>query len=178
LGLYEIELNRWIRRLVGPTTPTFDIGAQYGFEALMFAQLGAPCVLTVEADPDLRSLIQHNLDRNHVADRVTVEIAWIGDGSDGTVTLDQLAATYFAPGFVKMDIEGAEAAAFLGAAATLETCDRWLIETHGLAEENDCVRAFAERGFRIEAVSPRRWLPDRRPTEHNRWVVAYRGHLD
>jgi len=177
LGLYEIELNPWIRRLTGPNTPTFDIGAQFGFDSLMFAKLGSPCVLTVEGDPALRTVIQHNLDRNRVADRVSLETAWIGDGNDGTVTIDHLAATYFAPAFVKMDIEGAEAIAFQGAAATLRSCDRWLIETHGLAEENFCIRTLAEHGFRIETISPRRWLRDRRTMEHNRWLIAYRGHL-
>jgi hypothetical protein len=173
-GLYEIELNRWIRQLVGPETLVFDIGAQYGFDAIMFAQLGAPKVLTVEADPGLKALIERNISRNRMADRVTVDINWVGDGMEGTVTLDELAAKTFMPGFVKMDIEGAEAQAFQGAKEVLKGCDRWLIETHGLDIENECLSVLAESGFLVNTVNQRRWLPDRRPISHNRWLIAQR----
>jgi hypothetical protein len=37
LGLYEIELNRWVRRLVTPGSNVFDVGAQFGLFALMCA---------------------------------------------------------------------------------------------------------------------------------------------
>jgi hypothetical protein len=67
------------------------------------------------------------------------------------VTVDHLASEYFAPGFVKMDIEGAETAAVRGATQTLAQCDRWLIETHGFDAENECLRILTAHGFRIVA---------------------------
>lgn len=144
-GLYEVELNHWIRQLVDPDTSVFDIGAQHGFDALMFAQLGAPRVLTVEADPELESLIHRNIERNKMVDRVDVDIRWVGDGTDGTVTLDDLASWNFMPNFVKMDIEGAEATVLRSAPEVLKKCDRWLIETHGLDVENECLAILAAR---------------------------------
>ncbi len=174
LGLYEVELNRWLRRLVTPETKTFDVGAQYGLDAVIFARLGAPCVVTVEAYATLAPVIQSNIDGNHVGDRVSLEIGYIGDGSPGTMTLDQLAAQTFRPGFVKMDIEGQEAAALRGAPEVLACCDRWLIETHGLEAENECLGILAASGFSIDIVNPRWWLADRRPIFHNRWIIARR----
>ena len=72
----------------------------------MFARLGSPEVLTVEADPELRGIIERNVQRNEMGDRVTIDINWVGDGTGDTVTLDQLAERSFMPGFIKMDIEG------------------------------------------------------------------------
>jgi hypothetical protein len=174
LGLYEIELNHWIRRLAGPGVETFDIGAQYGFDAIMFARLTHSRVLTVEADKELEDLIRENIGRNGLTRLVQPHFGWVGDGTDGTVTIDQLSSDHFVPSFVKLDIEGAEGAALRGATETLSKCDSWLIETHSLAVENECLGILTDHGFRIEIQNQRRWLPDHRPTEHNRWVVAIR----
>ena len=173
-GLYEVELNRWIRQLVDPQTTVFDIGAQYGFEAIMFARLGASKVWTVEADAELEDSSNEASSAMEWADRVTIDINWVGDGTDGTVTLNELAAKVFMPGFVKMDIEGAEAPALRAAAEVLKNCDRWLIETHGLDVENGCLALLSQHGFLIHTVNQRRWLPDRRPIAHNRWLIARR----
>lgn len=175
LGLYEAELNRWIRRLVKPGVRTFDIGAQFGLDALMFARLSRAAVLTVEADRALEPVIRGNLAANGMAERIETAFAFVGDGHDSTVSIDQLATRHFVPGFVKMDIEGAEAAALRGAPATLSRCDRWLIETHGRDIEDACVALLADHGFRIEVQNARRWLPDLRPAPHNRWVIAVRS---
>ncbi|HXN62726.1 MAG TPA: FkbM family methyltransferase [Acidimicrobiales bacterium] len=173
-GLYQVELNRWIRRLLAPRPAIFDIGAQYGFDAIMFARLGSPEVLTVEANPELKGVIERNVQRNDMGDRVTIDINWVGDGTGDTVTLDQLAEGSFMPGFIKMDIEGAEASALRGAPRVLRDCDRWLIATHSLDVENECLTLLCQHGFLIETVDQRRWLPDYRPTVHNRWIIARR----
>ena len=34
LGLYEIELNRYLRRILKPGFTAFDVGAQHGYDAL------------------------------------------------------------------------------------------------------------------------------------------------
>jgi len=173
LGLYEIELNRWIRQFLGSKPNVFDIGAQYGFDALMFAGLGARKVLTVELDPEMRPVIEANIKRNNLVDRVSLEIAKVGDGRNSS-TLDELGERHFWPQFVKMDIEGGEASALLGGSKTLDRCDQWLIETHGLEVENACIRILEDHGFKVDKVAPRKWLPDRRPIEHNAWVIAQR----
>jgi precorrin-6B methylase 2 len=170
--LYEIELNGWIRQFVSAQTAVFDIGAQYGFDSLMFARLGAYRVLTVEAEPDLEPLIRRNIERNGLVDRVSIEINWVGNGTEGTVTLDELASRAFMPDFIKIDIEGSEAEALRGAPEVLKNCSRWLIETHSIEAEKECVAILSQFGFVIDTVNPRRWLPDRRPIAHNRWVIA------
>ncbi|MBV9357982.1 MAG: FkbM family methyltransferase [Chloroflexi bacterium] len=132
-------------------------------------------MLTVESDGRLEAVIRRNIRANRLESLIEPRVAMVGDGRPGTVSIDQLASEHFMPGFVKMDIEGAEASALRGAPCTLSRCDRWLIETHGLDVENECLALLADHGFRVELQNTRRWLADHRPTEHNRWVIAVRS---
>jgi hypothetical protein len=50
LGLYEIELNRHLRRLCTPGTPSFDVGGGMGYDALVLARLTRAPVASFEAD--------------------------------------------------------------------------------------------------------------------------------
>lgn len=174
LGLYEIELNRWIKQLITPGCSVFDVGAQFGYDALLFARLGAAKVVTVEADPRLLSVMVANIEMNRESGRVISEIALIGDGSGGSLTLDALATKHYWPDFVKMDIEGAEGAAMHGADGVLQHATAWIVEVHGLDQEHECRLRLIESGYRVTVVMPRRWLPDHRPMAHNRWLVARR----
>ncbi len=119
LGYYETELNPWLKRMVRPGFRAFDIGAQHGLDALAIARLGAVSTLAVESDPSLEKVIHRNVLRNDLDSRVDVEIGFVGNGSEGTVSIDHLASRHFAPDFVKMDIEGGEFGALQGAEATL-----------------------------------------------------------
>jgi len=42
VGLYELELNRWLRRLCRPGYTAYDVGGQLGYDALVLAK--APMV--------------------------------------------------------------------------------------------------------------------------------------
>jgi len=68
-----------------------------------------------------------------------------------TIVLDEfIAAGNPAPGFVKMDIEGAERAALAGAKSILEEGkSQWVIATHGDQLRKDCCTLFASHGYRF-----------------------------
>jgi hypothetical protein len=101
------------------------------------------------------------------------------------VSLDDVAYGQdgFLPDFVKMDIEGGEFDALLGAERLLsERVPGLIVEVHSLEIEKQCGRFLQALGYKPIVVSPRRWLRDNRPTGHNRWLVApgrdSRGELD
>jgi hypothetical protein len=92
---------------------------------------------------------------------------------EGETSLDDLVAEHFIPRFVKMDIEGGEAKALRGAERLLSRHrPDLLIEVHGRQIEDECVDTLRSHNYHLSTVDPRRWIPDYRPLEHNRWLIA------
>lgn len=181
-GLYEIELNPSLRRLCPPGTASFDVGAHFGYDALILAKLSKSDVRSFECEAPLAERMHRNLSLNpDLAKRIQLTVAYVGARSDpvqGHVTLDDAARTAdgFVPGFVKIDVEGAEAEVLRGSEWLLAECRPALvIETHALESEEDCLRILRAHGYAPEVVDARRWLRDHRPTAHNRWLVAAGG---
>jgi hypothetical protein len=173
LGLYEYELNSYIRELCAPGTRTFDIGGQIGLEALMFARLSGSQVLSVDADWECCQAIHSNAALNgSVGSLISVREAFVGNSADD-VSLDRLVDETFVPGFVKLDIEGSEAEALRGGRQLLsEHRPAFLVEVHGRDVEDECIDILRAHQYHLSTVNPRTWLPDKRPMTHNRWLVA------
>jgi hypothetical protein len=115
----------------------------------------------IEANPDLGRL-------------VTLKQGTVGNGP-ADVLLDDLALGMAqTPGFVKIDIDGGEVEALksgerLFAAARPHV----IVETHTPELEWDSAVALREYGYTPTIIHQRTFLPDYRPVEHNRWLVAY-----
>lgn len=174
VGLYEIELNRHLRRIARRGHRSFDIGGNIGYDALVLAKLTGQQVLSVESEPDLAAALQNNVAANPGLAPITVEVGFVSDDeSDTHVTIDGLAQRHFLPDVIKMDIEGAEVAALRGATAVLRSRrPAVLLEVHGKDFEWDCLALMRQAGYDPPTVvDRRRWLPDHRPIEHNRWLV-------
>lgn len=179
LGLYEVELNRHLRRLCPPGARSFDLGGHIGYDALILAKISGSEVVTVESSPDWCEAIDRNLLANpQLRDRIRVVHSCVGDGQEvpdpaGPTTIDELAAQYFDPDFVKIDIEGGEGAALRGASGTLRRLKpNLLIEVHSVPLEDECLEMLRAYDYEPLVVDQRRFLPDHRPTAHNRWIVA------
>ena len=85
LGLYEIEIARYVRRLcpLGMTSP--DVGACEGYYALVCAKLSGAPVISFEAAADRMPVMQETFALNpSLASLVTPVLGFVGDGSDGT----------------------------------------------------------------------------------------------
>lgn len=128
------------RQFFNPGDTVFDVGANNGIYAHVFASLGAK-VIAVEPHPgcfaDLLLLSkrcsvvpvnavadsQPGTRRLHMAefseqstlsDSVDGPIKWLGDVEVPAVTLDHLASLHGTPSFVKIDVEGFEGHVFAG----------------------------------------------------------------
>jgi hypothetical protein len=106
--------------------------------------------------------------------RISVECARIGAAQTaGDTTIDSLVARHFLPQLIKMDIEGHEAAALEGAAATLAARrTTWVIETHGQDVEARCSSILAAAGYRLRIVACDDSERAYRRLAHNRWLIA------
>jgi hypothetical protein len=182
LGMYEVELNKHLRRLVRPGYACFDVGAQYGYDALILAKLSGGPVASIECDagvlPELRRNVDSNPGLRHQIRLVEGYVAATTDPAGGAIALDDLAygGELFVPDFIKMDIEGGELDALLGSGRILrERRPNLLVETHSAQLEADCLELVRSFGYDASVVQARRFLPDYRPVEHNRWFVASYG---
>jgi hypothetical protein len=179
LGLYEVELNRHIRKLVRPGARCFDVGGDAGYDALVLAKLTGAKVITLECEPSHLARLKENVALNAtLTSLIEPRCAMVGEKTDrerGTLALDDLAygSDGFVPDFMKIDIEGAEFDALQGAERILrERKPSLIIETHALDIERRVQSLLEQKGYRCQIVNPRRWLKDRRPIEHNRWLIA------
>src|ERR1039458_6298251 len=145
LGLYEIELNRHLRRILKPGVTSFDVGAQHGYDSLVIAKHTRASVAAFECDagclaeltatfnlnPDLVPYLQ--------AIHATVRAEF---GLD-----DWAYADGFVLDFVKIDIEGGESDALLSAERILSKRHPALIvEVHSLDLERACSETLLRQG--------------------------------
>jgi hypothetical protein len=175
LGLYEVELNRHLKRMLSPGRPAFDVGGQFGYDALVIAKFTGAPVTTFDCDPVAIGVMQRAADLNAgLGSLVSVQHATIS--SDGDASIDAFAFANGAPppGFLKVDIDGGEGDALRGASRLLaEVHPHVIVETHSAELERECGAILVEHGYRPTIVHQRAIWPDRRPIAHNRWLVAY-----
>jgi len=143
---YDIELLRQLR-MIRPGDVVFDLGANHGFYALIFANLVGPegRVYAFDPFPVNADLIRFNSRLN----RMDIEVFEVGlsneqktvqaslgsqninatDSADSLpIRLDNYA--HLRPDFIKIDIEGAEIDALQGAQRLLEHRPNLYIEVH------------------------------------------------
>lgn len=174
-GIYELELNRHLRRICRSGTRTFDVGGQHGYDALVFAKLAGAPVVSFECDASAFARMVHTIELNPTLTPLVEPVqAMIGSGRDGTVSIDEYSTKTFSPDFIKVDVEGAEFEVLRGATDVLSSHHPALIvEVHSATLEEQCGRLLVEHGYRPQIVNQRRFLADHRPTnEVNRWIVA------
>lgn len=179
LGLYEIELTPHLRRLARPGATTFDVGAQDGYDALIFAKLTGAAVASFESDPaHVHGSMCTNFGLNpQLGALITSVTGEVGSAAD-QLSLDDWAfgRDGFVPDLIKLDIEGGEASALRSASRVLACGPDVIVEVHSVEQEDECMEILREAGYEPQIVNQRRFFPDRRPISHNRWLVAERPH--
>jgi FkbM family methyltransferase len=180
-----------------------DVGAWYGPWTARLLKL-ADRVVTIEANPDLARLLRASFPAAQVveaaaSDRGGTARLWLpagGRGAEGTaslehtgersrtvqrVTIDSLGLTDVR--FIKMDIEGHEAAALRGAEHTIKRDSPMLLlelETRHLRIA-DVIGTLADWGYAGKVMSGRSWVPlegfDLAAHQRANMHVAERGML-
>jgi methyltransferase FkbM-like protein len=177
LGLYEIEVTPHLRRLARPGVTTFDVGAQDGYDALIFAKLTGAAVASFESDPaHVHGSMATNFGLNpRLGALITPVTAQVGSAA-GQLGLDEWAGGRdgFVPDLIKLDIEGGEAGALRSAARVLASGPDLIVEVHSIEQEDECMEILRASGYAPQIVDQRRFFPDRRPIPHNRWLIAER----
>ncbi|MEE2996051.1 MAG: FkbM family methyltransferase [Pseudomonadota bacterium] len=175
LGVHEIELAPFFRRLVYPGARSFDIGAAEGYQALIIARLSEQPVVVFEPGEVWRDILVSNMKLNGY--KVTLEQVFVSASTAGSSsTIDIMAEKHFTPDFIKMDIEGAETDALAGATKVLsDRKPHMIVEVHGTKVEQVCLKILRSHGYHPRVVNPRWWLREHRPLKNNRWLIC-EGH--
>lgn len=168
LGLYEIELNRHLHRFLRPGISAFDVGGQHGYDALLIARQTRGEVASFECDPECLARMRENFALND--SRIVAVPGTVGVD----ITLDDWAyGPGFVPDFIKIDIDGGEAAALRSSSRLLaERHPSVVVEVHSESLEAECGALLVDHGYRPTIINQRLLWPDRRPIPHNRWLAA------
>lgn len=181
-GLYEREVQGWLRRFCKESALFIDIGAAEGYYTLFFLKkTSARKVLAFEPLLESRALLSENLRLNRLENDPRLEISprFVGSHDDpSSCSLDSVCAMISGPCTIKIDVEGAELEILQGARNFLRLPKLfWVIETHSADLERQCSRLLNQAGYRVRIIYNAWWrcfVPEGRPIQHNRWLVAFR----
>jgi hypothetical protein len=185
LGLYERETHTVLSRLLRHCRSAVDLGAAKGDLTIhCLRQPGMARVVAVEPLDRERIQFDANLILNGLATdpRLHLHAGFAGRGEPPLWrTLDDLAAGFPDPVFLKIDIDGPESEVLADGHGLLGGRDcRVLIETHSPEAEAGCARQLRELGYTVRIIHPAWWravLREHRPIRHNRWLAAWRDPL-
>lgn len=179
LGNCEYSKRRTFQRTITEGSTVFDIGAHVGYYTLLASVLVGPRghVVAFEPLPRNLSFLKAHLQSNQVTNVSIVEagvsdhssIACFDEGPDSssgrvaekgelqirTVALDDLIADrqLRAPDYIKMDIEGGELHAMLGARSLLlESRPTIFLSTHGKGVHHECLNLLRSLGYEMESL--------------------------
>ena len=180
VGLHEREVHRCLGRLAAGIRSAVDIGAAAGeYTLYALSRTSAERVFAFDPDPATREGFNTNLELNGLIDdaRLRVSSHWVrSTPQPDAVTLDQLLPDLLFPCWVKMDVDGGEIDILKGATELLKLRQtRWLIETHSVELERDCLQILRENGYEVTIITNAWWrfmVPELRPIAHNRWLTA------
>lgn len=181
-GLYEWSLAGPVRRLLGDASVAYDVGSAQGYYVLAFCDLmgSEGRVYAFEADEEAIRDLRETLMVNDLQGQVELVHGFVGDRDEGEMlTIDRTVGTrgWPAPDVVKVDVEGAELKVLRGMRETIARAFPSLIlEVHSEQLERQCYKFLIDQGYSNVQVVDVGWLgqllPEGRPAEHNRWLVA------
>jgi FkbM family methyltransferase len=193
LGLYERETYAAIRHASRTAQWLVDVGAGHGELCIVFAlRPNVRRIIAIDGGELSTGALRAHLDRNCIPKgRVEVLTQYVGRNADcltqhvGTtadwVALDSLALDRHARGFIKIDVDGAELHVLQSGDGLLSGGNvEILVETHSIELERDCIQWLQERQYSCRIIQNAWWrsiLPEQRPIDHNRWLLARRSPI-
>jgi hypothetical protein len=187
-GLYEWELNDWIRRAIPRTTHLFDVGANDGYFSFgclaAYRKAGiAGKVLGFEPNEASIATLRKTAAERFPEGSVPVEFVnkFVGrTANENTVILDDyvqggpLGDWPATGGLLKIDVEGAELDVLLGATKLFHAGNMFVIEIHSKELIESVGKLFAEHNLPVELVSQRKHPILGRESRHvdNWWYVS------
>ena len=181
LGLYEHELNDWLRAALPRVSRLIDVGATDGYFACGWAaalqrERRTGEIICFEPQPQHQAELRRGFPAiTSAGHAVRLVPSLVGQReAPGVTTLDAVAVPDRDHTLVKIDVEGAEVDVLAGAQSWLRPTNLFLIEVHKHEYLEPLSRLFADRGMGLTRIEQRP-LPllgrEQRDTD-NRWLVS------
>ena len=178
IGFYEMELYGYLKDYARPGMCCYDIGASVGYYTFALARLcDSGKIYSVEENKSRFELLRETLTKNQLSSEVIPRNKCVGSTVDhirNLTTLDHLVFEEGCtpPGLIKMDIEGAEYDANLGADKVLRAYfPNVIAEVHSDELREKCKVLLEEKGYLVKAVHQFAFLPSRGKV-YNGWLCA------
>jgi len=176
LGLDERELLYPMGKLIARSRTLVDVGANDGYYTLAFLKSRADAILACEPGLVMADLVANaNANGYSIGGRFETVQTAIGN-SEGCISLAEILRDKPEPIFIKVDVDGSELDVLQ---SSEECCNRmdlaWIVEIHSHQLERDCQNWLQKRGYVTEIIDHawwRRFIPELRPRELNRWILA------
>ena len=185
LGLWERETHSFIRQAAKRCQWAVDVGAGHGELCVyLLSESDAEAVFAIEPQDAAREVLLTNLRLAAPADseRIQVLSSLVGTAAKQTyATLDSLDVDRDKPGFIKIDVDGAECDVLDSGARLLSKADVCLlVETHSQELELGYIDRLDRLGYASTVIRNAWWrifVPEERPIDHNRWLWAAKRHV-
>lgn len=187
LGLYEHELNDWLKAVLQKVDRVVDVGANDGYFtfgcAAAFRRLGKPgeIVAFEPLEQHFQTLRQSVDNQPQSAVRFMLIQSLVGREIErGITTLDAIRWKTGDPGarsgaLIKIDVEGAEEEVLAGASSWLNPGNYFLIEVHKEAFLERITQLFAAKGLLLQRVDQQPlWLLGREIRDKENWWLVSR----
>ena len=179
LGLDERELMQPMRELIARSRTLVDVGANDGYYTLAFLGSHADLIVSCEPGPAWEQIVGNAKANGYlVGDRFQIIRDAIGN-SEGCVPLAELVRGKAEPIFVKVDVDGSEHDVLQSAEGCLAGMDlSWIVEIHSNELEQACLDWLRQHEFKTRIIDHAWWrvfIPELRPRELNRWILATPG---
>lgn len=186
LGLYEHELNNWLKQALRRVTRMLDVGANDGYFtfgcAAAFRRLGqAGEIIAFEPDERCVALLRESLAAQadaggHHAVHIEIVQTLVGrELRPGLMTLDSLVTPRERTNtLIKVDVDGPEVDVIEGARSWLNPSNLFVIEVHKQQLIAQLRALFAERHLRLLLLNqqPLPLLGSEARPENNCWLVS------
>jgi hypothetical protein len=188
VGLYEHELNRWLKTVLPRVTRALDVGANDGYFtfgcAAAFRRLGKTGEI-VAFEPQQQHIdeLRESLGQQTGTTRIRLVQSMVSDTEKpGVTTLDSVkwergSESARSDTLIKIDVEGAELEVLRGAQSWMNASNYFVIEIHQASYLEQISHLFAEHQLRLIRIDqrPLPLLGREMRSKENWWLVSHVG---
>lgn len=179
LGTREREIQDYFKCFALQCDYFFDIGAPDGYYSLIYRRLNrGGKIFICDINTEYNELQKGNFNLNGFSFEENVSRFNQPISNADNSRVDDLINVKNKKIFFKIDVDGAELEVLNGGMRTFrDNPCYFIIETHTLGLEKECIRLLKDMGYVVRIIKPLWWrifLCERRPSAHNRWFVAQR----